>query len=219
MFIVLEGIDGVGKTTMTQKLSGWFHDNGYIVKNLREPGTTVLGEKIRSIIKDSTIGPTLSHYTLALLMNAARSENCLEINDWLESGGVVIADRFALSTLAYQGTDNSILDVTSETIKNTIPDLTIILDADPKDISSRLFNKDREDWLPEDKQDWLDLKSIEEKEKIRDVYKIYGNLSEFSRTTVIINANEPEDMVFNNILSVVLKLKNTHETLSQKPAV
>ena len=107
-FIVIEGIDGCGKTTQIEELSKWLPNSGLLRKDsklitTREPGGSQLGKKLRKLILDNNEKKPSSLAEL-LLYSADRAEHVSKIiapalnnNDW------VISDRFADSTLAYQG--------------------------------------------------------------------------------------------------------------------
>ena len=103
IFITFEGGDGTGKSTHCARLVEYFRNQGREVLLLREPGSTSIGEKIRSILLDienSEMNPVAE----LLLYEAARAQMVSEVvKPALESGGVVISDRFYDSTIAYQG--------------------------------------------------------------------------------------------------------------------
>ncbi len=99
LFITLEGIDRSGKTTQARMLCEALGDQAV---DVREPGGTEVGERVRDILKDPglEIGPR----TEALLFAAARAELCRQvIRPALAEGRVVVCDRFVDSSLAYQG--------------------------------------------------------------------------------------------------------------------
>ena len=102
-FIVLDGPDGVGKTTHAKMLCAELEKRGLVVKALREPGGTALGESIRALLLDQTkiyIDPLAE----AFLFQAARAQLIREvIRPALERGEWIVCDRFTLSTLVYQG--------------------------------------------------------------------------------------------------------------------
>ena len=102
MFISFEGIEGSGKSTQIDLLESSLKDLGHNVKKLREPGTTLLGERIRDIFLEDT-NECIDPITEAFLLYASRKhldQNILRKN--LDNGFVVIADRYADATLAYQ---------------------------------------------------------------------------------------------------------------------
>ena len=101
LFVVLEGLDGSGKTTQAIRLHNRLKRRGVPTSLFREPGSTDLGEKVRRILKSGTVDHPI---TELLLFNAARSSLVSQkISPALANGQVVICDRFASSTIAYQG--------------------------------------------------------------------------------------------------------------------
>lgn len=103
MLITFEGIDGSGKSTQVQLLAAWLQERGKKVATFREPGGTVITEKIRSILlnKDTE---ELSYKAELLLFLAARNHLITtKILPLLQNDTVVILDRFSDSTIAYQG--------------------------------------------------------------------------------------------------------------------
>lgn len=133
-FVSLEGPDGAGKSRAAARLADHLRARGTAVTTTREPGGTRLGEKIREILLDPGAvarGPEAD----ALLFNAARSQLVREvIRPALERGDVVICDRFAGSTLAYQGYGAgvdlaSLRLVEALAVDGTRPDLVLLLDA------------------------------------------------------------------------------------------
>jgi dTMP kinase len=134
-FISLEGIEGCGKTTQAGLLEQRLRDDSLPVIGVREPGGTQLGEAIRAIVLDVD-HDTMSPWAEASLYTAARAQLVKEvILPELARGHVVIADRFADSTLAYQGAgrglDMSILSAMQAVLKLK-PDLTFLLDIEPE---------------------------------------------------------------------------------------
>lgn len=141
-FIVLEGIDGCGKSTQVQLLGEWLREAGYTVTLTREPGGTALAERLRALILDQTI--TCSPRAELLMLLAARAQHVAEvITPALDAGGVVICDRFTLSSLAYQGAgrglpEDEILAANATATGGVMPDLTIVLDVPLKITMGRI---------------------------------------------------------------------------------
>jgi dTMP kinase len=102
-FFCLEGLDGCGKSTQVQLLTERLEAEGYAVINVREPGGTPLGEKVRDILLDPGLKPC--DMSELLLFNASRAQLLHEVvmPALQKENTIVLADRFAGSTLAYQG--------------------------------------------------------------------------------------------------------------------
>ncbi len=135
MFITFEGPEGCGKTTQIQELTGFLQDAGHEVFATREPGGTVIGDQIRAVLLDRE-NTTMLPRTEILLFQASRAQLVEQvIRPRLARRCVVLCDRFADSTLAYQGYGygldldrlRSIVDFAVQGLK---PDLTLLLDLD-----------------------------------------------------------------------------------------
>ncbi|GBC75884.1 Thymidylate kinase [bacterium HR07] len=133
VFIVFEGIDGSGKSTQLRALSQRLQQYGIDPVVIREPGGTPVGEHIRQILLERPVG--MEPLTELFLYEASRSELTRTVlRPALEAGRVVLSDRFAMASLAYQGYGRG-LDFTLVQKFNTIatdgiePSLTIILDV------------------------------------------------------------------------------------------
>lgn len=136
-----EGIDGVGKTTQVGLLKASLEKLGYTVVCLREPGGTVLGERIRGLLLDRSEDPP-SPVAELLLFAAARAQIvATKVRPALERGEVVILDRFTDATFAYQGYGRNLsLDqiLSVESIAAGIaPDRTWYLDLTPEESARR----------------------------------------------------------------------------------
>lgn len=133
-FIVLEGGEGAGKSTQAALLSAWMTGKGIRHRVTREPGGTAVGEAIRSVVLGRTDLEMPAESELFLIL-AARAAFVREVvRPALESGEVVLADRFALSTLAYQGYARGLdLDEVRRAIHLATgglePDLYVVLDV------------------------------------------------------------------------------------------
>ena len=129
--IVLEGAEGVGKTTQISRLGETLTTRGIPFLGVREPGGTAIGNEIRRLLLEP--GPGFSARTEALLFMASRAELVdRDIRPALERGEVVVADRFFLSTYAYQiagrGLSEAQVTAANEFATGALaPDLTILL--------------------------------------------------------------------------------------------
>ncbi len=136
-FITFEGPDGSGKTAQLDILADEFIKAGYPILRTREPGGTSIGDQIRATLLDLK-NTAMIDRAEALLYQAARAQLVDEIiKPHLAQGGVVISDRYADSTLAYQGyghknTVGSLEDIINYATGGLIPDLTILLDLAPE---------------------------------------------------------------------------------------
>ncbi|EPZ7318811.1 dTMP kinase [Vibrio mimicus] len=138
-FIVIEGLEGAGKSTAIQVVVETLHQYGINqITRTREPGGTVLAEKLRALVKEEHPGEVLQDITELLLVYAARVqlvENV--IKPALADGVWVVGDRHDMSSQAYQGGGRQIAPSTMKNLKQTAlgdfkPDLTLYLDIDPK---------------------------------------------------------------------------------------
>ncbi len=103
LFIVLEGPDGSGKSTMAEKIGEYYKKAGREIIFTREPGGTKISEQIRSIILDNN-NSEMAYTTEALLYAASRAQHVAEfIKPNLEEGKVVISERYVYSSIVYQG--------------------------------------------------------------------------------------------------------------------
>jgi dTMP kinase len=135
-FITFEGLDGSGKTTQIQRLAAWLEMHDHQVLVTRQPGGTPLGERIRKLLLSSctekSTGSIAPHAELALMF-ADRAQSIAElIEPALESGKVVLCDRFTDSTEAYQGGGRQlgsepVLAVHQAVCGGLQPDLTVML--------------------------------------------------------------------------------------------
>lgn len=135
-FITLEGPEGCGKTTQALSLGARLSERGLNVITVREPGGSPIGEKIRNLLLSAVEG-AIDPIAEVMLFEASRAQLVSTvIRPHLQSGGVVICDRYFDSTLAYQGYGRRALELGDITRANRIatgalyPDLTFLLDID-----------------------------------------------------------------------------------------
>jgi len=173
-FIVIEGIDGCGKTTQINEISKWLPKSGLMPKGskliqTREPGGSLLGEKLRNLILDNDKNNQPSSLAELLLYSADRAEHVSKIiSPALNKDNWVISDRFSDSTLAYQGYGRNINHEIIKTIESIVcqgesPDLTIFLEIAPEESIFRRKNK-----LP----DRMEAEGIKFLEKVNRGFKL-----------------------------------------------
>lgn len=135
-FITIEGVDGSGKSTQMELLQAYLEDRGFSVVHTFEPGGTKIGKQIRDILLNYR-NAEMADLTELLLYAAARAQHVREIiRPGLAAGKVIICDRFADSTIAYQGYGcgidaNLIERLNAIATQGVRPDLTLLLDIDP----------------------------------------------------------------------------------------
>ncbi len=201
-FIVIEGIDGCGKTTQIDELSKWLPSSGLINKDskiikTREPGGSQLGKKLRGLILDNNENNKPSSLAELLLYSADRAEHVSKIispalnnNDW------VISDRFSDSTLAYQGYGRNInleiiKNIESIVCQGEYPDLTFFLEISPE--ASILRRKNQ---IP----DRIESEGIRFLEKVNEGFKIIAK----EKNWKVISASQNIKTIANQIKETVL---------------
>jgi len=197
IFIVLEGPDGSGKSTMAHKIGQYFSENGREIEFAREPGGTDISEKIRELILDRN-NTEMNYRTEALLYAAARAQLVSEkIIPWLEAGKIVISERFVYSSLVYQGLGrglgiDEVKKINDFGIAGLKPDMVLLLDVNPEKALNRKLDIDGGDRI--------------ENENIsfhRDVYEGYKKLSQFCPEIRMINAERTIEEIFVEIMEII----------------
>ena len=136
-FIVIEGLEGAGKSTAIATVQAWLQAKGLEVICTREPGGTPLAEQLRSLVKQANPQEQIAPETELLLMYASRVQLLRNvIEPALAAGHWILADRHDLSSRAYQGGGRQIADSLINAIRQavlgqTTPDFTLYLDIDP----------------------------------------------------------------------------------------
>lgn len=138
MFITFEGVEGAGKTTQIRLLVDRLHQSGRAdILTTREPGDGPLGTELRRLALHPPEGIQVAPRAELLIMLADRAQHvaCV-IRPYLEQGGIVVCDRYADSSVAYQGYGRGldvaeIMRLNSWATDGLLPDLTVLLDLDP----------------------------------------------------------------------------------------
>ena len=136
LFITFEGSEGCGKSTQIGRLSSRLREAGREVVQLREPGGTPIGEKIRDLLQYDESASAMTSEAELLLFAASRAQLVREvIRPALERGAVVLCDRFLDSTMVYHGVARAldrrdVAAVNAFAVGKTLPDVTLLLDLD-----------------------------------------------------------------------------------------
>ena len=196
MFISFEGIEGSGKSTQIELIEELIRAKGYQVKKLREPGTTELGEKIRNIFLEKT-SETVDPITEAFLLYASRKhldQNFLRQN--LSDGAIVIADRYADATLAYQsygkGLDHNFVKLIHDSSQLLSPDLTFYMDISAELSRERISNRE---------MDRMESESIDFFKKVREGYLQIAH--DNPERVVVLDANKTIDELHESIKKII----------------
>jgi dTMP kinase len=145
LLITVEGVEGSGKTTHCKRLGQWLCARGHEVVLTSEPDGTPLGSAIRALFERDGAAPT--PLTQTFLFMAARQQHVAQvIRPALARGAVVVSDRYADATLAYQGFGGgmeleTIRDLNALATGGVMPDLTILLDLDPAEGIRRISDR------------------------------------------------------------------------------
>jgi dTMP kinase len=201
IFISLEGPEGAGKTTIITMLMNELEQLGYQVTQTREPGGIEIAEKIRNVILDKS-HTAMDPRTEALLYAAARRQHLVEkVNPALESGKIVLCDRFIDSSLAYQGHArglgmDDVYSINKFAIGDRMPDLTIYFDIDPVIGLNRINQHDNRE------VNRLDLEDIQFHYKVREGYELL--LKKFPDRMKKIDAADPIEVVCSKAKDLIL---------------
>lgn len=198
MFIVMEGIDGAGKSTQARLLAEWFKKKGKDVMLTKEPTDTAFGKLIRRLVltggREGIIdGARISHEAEALLFAADRAEHVHKlIKPALKAGKVVISDRYFYSSLAYQWARGLDLEWLIDLNKFAIrPDLVILLDLPAKESMKRINGRSI-------KTEFDKIAELQKK-----VRKNYLRLAEMFPEMKIVNALAPLEDIHKDIVALV----------------
>jgi dTMP kinase len=195
MFITFEGSEGSGKSTQINMLAAYLRQRGYEVLVTREPGGTHIGEQVRQCLHDVK-NKEMTAAAEVLLYSASRSQLVREvIVPALENGVIVISDRYADSTMAYQGYGRQLdLDalgtITYFATGGLKPDLTILFDIDVEEGLSRRSIGGVE-------MNRMDLQEIAFYKRVRNGYMEL--VQQEPERWVIVDAGRPPDEIQNDV--------------------
>lgn len=191
-YVVLEGVDGSGKTTVGKALAAALERRGASVVRVREPGGTIVGEAVRSLLLDSE---NLNDWAEVFLFAAQRAELAHEvIQPALDEGTWVVSDRSYYSSIAYQGRarglgEDRVRMINETGLDGVLPDHVFVLDVDPALALERQHDPDR-----------IGKEGIEFQTAVRDAYL---ELAATEDKVVVVDGGLSVDDVVSLILEVV----------------
>ena len=197
-FISLEGGEGAGKSTQNKRIVEWLSGQGKVVVETREPGGTVVSEQIRQVLLD-TRNAGLNPTAELLMMFAARSQLVQEaILPALEEGKVIVCDRFADASYAYQGGGRQlgteiVAQVERIVLKDLQPDLTLLFDIPVELGMTRVAGRGE--------ADRFEVESIRFFERVRKAYldRAEANPHRFR----VIDASQEEEQVWQRVKRIL----------------
>jgi len=197
-FISLEGGEGAGKSTQNKRIVEWLSGQGKVIVETREPGGTVVSEQIRQVLLD-TRNAGLNPTAELLMMFAARSQLVQEvILPALEEGKVIVCDRFADASYAYQGGGRQlgteiVAQVERIVLKGLQPDLTLLFDIPVELGMTRVADRGE--------ADRFEVESIKFFERVRRAYldSAKANPHRFR----VIDASQDEEQVWQQVKRIL----------------
>lgn len=198
-FITFEGGEGSGKSTHIERLVTRLRQEGYPVLIAREPGGTEVGEQIRHVLQYSRQSAAMLPETELLLFCASRAQLVREvIRPALDDGRIVVCDRFFDSTTVYQGVGRKIdtqavAAVNNFAIGTNVPDLTLVIDLDPRVGLERARGREL--------FDRMENQSLEFYERVRQGYLELAKLE--PHRVKVIDGSQPIDAIAKQIWNLV----------------
>lgn len=213
LFITFEGPEGSGKTTQLALLAAALRAKGLDVLTTREPGGTPIGDRVRAILLDPR-HTEMVPATEFLLFSAARAQHVAEvIRPHLARGGVLLCDRYADSSLAYQGYGHGrelevLRTITSYATGHLVPDLSLYLDVPVQVGLGRKMGADGDGW------NRMEQKELDYHERVRAGYLEMVALE--PERWVVIDAWQGVEAVQVAVLAAVLKARCTRHRLQDE---
>ncbi|MBE2222885.1 MAG: dTMP kinase [Anaerolineae bacterium] len=201
MFITFEGPEGSGKTSQIVLLAAYLREQGYKVVQTREPGGTSIGDQIRSVLHDVN-NREMQSVTELLLYSASRAQLVRElVQPALAEGKIILCDRYADSTLAYQGYGRGLdlqeLKMLTEFATGGLkPHLTVLLDID---VERGLARRQ----IGGDEMNRLDLEAVSFHQKVRSGY--HTLVAAEPERWVIVDADRPVEIIQQDLHELVIK--------------
>ena len=205
-FVVLEGVNGGGKSTLQMRLANFIEERGIHVVCTREPGGTTLGRELRAILQEGRLGK-ISEKAELLLFAADRAQHVEEIiTPALARKMLVLSDRFFYSTVAFQGfgrgIDRLLIDrINDAAVGECLPDVVLLLDLDPEEGLRRNRETGEADTFEEE--------DLAFHRRIREGFLTIAR--EAPTPFVLIDATRPKEEVFEEAKKVIKLLLAARE--------
>ncbi len=196
LFITFEGVDGCGKSTQVEYFKRILQEKGIDFISVREPGGTAISEKIRTILLDKDNAEMVNEAEV-LLYAASRAQLVGQvILPALKEGKVVLCDRYADSSIAYQGYGRQlnvdfVRSANSYALDNCEPDYTLYFDVTPDKVRARITSRGEADRLEAEKESFHD--------RVYNGYKKF--YSEIERNLITIDASRSIEEVSVHVLT------------------
>jgi dTMP kinase len=211
LFITIEGIEGAGKSTNAQLVVDHLKNLGLSVVHTREPGGTVVAEKIRKIFLDKTISESITNQAELLMMFAARSQHLENlIIPALHSGKSVVCERFTDASFAYQGGGRgidmqSIVFLENFVQKDLRPDLVLLFDVDVTVGLERIKTRNSIDRIEQEKIEFFN--------RVKEVYLKLAR--ETPEKYFIVDANKDLISIKQHIIEILNKNLHANKLFEQ----
>lgn len=206
MFVTFEGPEGSGKSSQIALLAPYLQEQGFTIVTTREPGGTPIGDEIRACVHN-VANTAMTPIAEMLLYSASRAQHVGElIRPSLASGHIVLCDRFADSTIAYQGYGRGLnLDqlhqVTQIATEGLQPDITFLLDVDVEQGLARRTGGGLE-------MNRLDLETVQFHQRVREGYHAMAKTD--PARWIIVNAERPLSIIQEELRTkIVERLRET----------
>ena len=212
-FITFEGIDGSGKSTQLRLLNNFLRANGWNALVTREPGGTPVGLRLRAALLDAT--EEVDPLTELLVFAADRAQHVRRvILPALEAGHIVISDRYADATVAYQGAGRGfppelIAEIVQLATEGLKPDLTVLFDVEIEESTSRTTRRSTGKSSSKSGRDRLDIENAEFHSRVREAYLRIAH-AEPERVKVV-DASGPVEQTQERVRDVVVTFLRSRE--------
>ncbi len=212
-FITFEGIDGSGKSTQLRLLNNFLRANGWQPLVTREPGGTPVGQRLRAALLDAS--EEIDPLTELLVFAADRAQHVRRvIRPALAAGEIVISDRYADATVAYQGAGRGfppelIAEIVQLATEGLKPDLTVLFDLGIEESTNRTTRRSSKSNANKPGRDRLDIEDAEFYTRVRDAYlQIAG--AEPERVKVV-DSGGPVELTQERVKDIVVSFLQNRE--------